>query len=73
MQFTALEEEFRHHRMKQIETGRLKMNLECQSSTLLNKKKTLDDFIKKILPFVDFRLLAWLKENRVEGVHGYLL
>jgi chromosome segregation ATPase len=73
LQFTALEEEFRHHRMKQIETGRLKMNLECQSSTLLNKKKTLDDFIKKILPFVDFRLLAWLKENRVEGVHGYLL
>lgn len=51
--------------MKQIETGRLKMNLECQSNTLLNKKKTLDDLIKKILPFVDFRLLAWLKENRV--------
>lgn len=49
------------------------MDLECHYATLSSKKKTLDDIIRKILPFVDFRLLDWLRLNKVEGVYGYLL
>ncbi len=60
-------------RIQQIESGRTKMNLECEIQTVTARRKNLDDTVKKILPMVDFRLLKWLEESKVEGVYGYLI
>ena len=49
------------------------MNLECEIQTIMGRKKNLDELVRRILPMMDFRLLKWLEENKVEGVYGYLI